>query len=294
MTVEQLLTSADEYTNSYIGKYLTCYQIHIFSFNKIFSTYFNTNNITKEQVKINAESVVSEIRKRSEGKNKGFLFERDGKFLISENENLFDYVELYEFNPEFVRYEPCYDYDDFFDFIGDAPVEIFLKNAFITVGAEELYSVIEPQITRLIEIQISDIKQFNDWRELDRKEPKYIVEIYKIEKNYVPVKVQEIQSNNFEITLSLPEYRYIVKSGQRMAYVAKDITSGKTIESTLKDKIESIKYNKWLNKNPTLIDLEDMARMELDSDDPNFLSYKDFTQLDEDEFEEGDDEYTPQ
>lgn len=293
MTVEQILTTAEEYTNQYTGDYFDCYQIHIFSFNKILSTYFNPANITIDQLRLNAESIVSEIQKKSERKKQGFLFESNGKFLITESCNLSDEVELFEFNPEFVRYEPCYDYDELYEFLGETRIETFIKNALITVGAEELIAVIEPQINKLIEGQNSSDNYFNKYRELDKTDPKYIIEIYKIEKNYIPVKLTEIQSNDFEGTLYLPENRKTITPENRMTYKVKEIATNKIVENGLGDAIEHIRYMKHLRKNPPIMDLDILQRMELDNDDPDFISYDDYTKIDEDEIEEGDDDYIP-
>ena len=71
-----------------------------------------------------------------------------------------------------------------------------------------------------------------------------------------------------------------------------EIETGKIVESDIEDIIESIKFAKWQRKHPPLIDLNDAMRMELDNDDPNFLSWDDFVAND-DEYEEGDDEYEP-
>lgn len=292
MTVKQIVTTADEYTNEYKGEYYDCYQIHIFSFDRIFSTYFNRDNITVDQLRLNAESIISEIQKYNHRRVQGFLFEKNGKFLITENSNISDEVELFVFDPEFVRYEPCEDdYVDLYEFLGETRVETFIKNALISVGAEELIAVVETQVNNLIEGQNTGDNYFNKLRESDKTDPKYIIEIYKIEQNYIPVKMQEIQSNHFEDTLSLPEYRKPISSENRMTYKIREISTDKIIEDNIEDAIEHIKYMKHLRKNPPLMDLSDLQRMELDNNDPDFLSSDEFTGADEDE--EGDDEYSP-
>lgn len=293
MTVEQLLTTADEYTDKYEGDYFDCYQIHILSFNQIFSTYFNPENISIEQLRLNAENIVSTIKEKSERKNLAFLFGSNGKFLITENCNIIDEVELFKFNPQFVRYEQCYDYDDLYDFLREPKIEKYIKNALISVGAEELIAVIKPQLNKLMDGEQNIHNYFNRYRELDKSDPKYIIEIYKIEKNYIPVKIQEIKSNDFEGTLYLPEYRKTIKPENRMAYKVKEINTNKIIINGIGDAIEHIRSMKHLRENPSIMDLGDLQRMELDNNDPDFLSYDEFKRTNEDENEEGDDDYIP-
>ena len=177
--------------------------------------------------------------------------------------------------------------------MGDIPADIFLKNALITVGAEELCKTIAPQIDKLKVLQESYNNQYNGSRTLDKTDPRYLIEIYKIEKDYTPVKVQEIQSNDFETTLYLPEYRNTITTENRMAYIVKDFVTNKIMENGVEHTIEQIKYMKHLKKNPTIMDLNDFQRMELDNNDPDFLSYEEYGKSNEDEYEDGDDEYVP-
>jgi hypothetical protein len=290
MKPHQEITFALDYTDVYQGKYYDYYQIHIFSFNQIFSTYIHPDTISTEQLKQNTQNTIAEIAKRS--KTQPALFERNGKFLITYHKDILDPVEQFQFIPEFVRYEANYDYNELFDFIGDTKIEDFIKNALTTVGAEELYNEIELQVNNLIKIQENNDKYNNKIRDLDKTDPKYLIEIYKIEKNYIPVKEREILSNDFESTIFLPENRDIRKQENRYSYKAIEIATNKVVENTTGDTIESIKHDKYLRKNPPLIDSEALQRMELDNDDPDFLSYEDYLAND-DEYEDGDDEYSP-
>lgn len=292
MNVHQEIISASDFASVYQGEYFDCYQIHVFSYNKVFSTYFNPEMIDIVQLKQNAEKVIAEIAKRSQPQTTPALFEKNGKFLITYNNDILDPVELFEFDPEFVRYEPDYDCDDLFEFIGAIPIDVFMKNAMVSIGAEELYGEIEEQVKKLVEQQNSDIAYYAETRTLDKSVPKFLIEIYKIEKDYKPVLIEELQSHHFEKTLFLPEHRYVMKMDSRFTFKAIDIATKNVVENHIKDTIESIRFNKHLRKNPPTIDLGAMQRMELDNDDPNFLSWEDYTAND-DEYEEGDDEYTP-
>ncbi len=291
MTVHQEIISASDYTNVYQGEYFNCYQIHVFSFNKVFSTYFNPELIAIEQLRQNVKSVVAAIAERSRQAEPA-LFEKNGKFLITYNNDILDPVELFEFLPEFVRYEPVYDYNDLFEYIGDIPIDVFMKNAMISIGAEELYGEIEGQVAKLVEHQNSDIAYNEETKAIDTSDPKFLIEVYKIEKDYKPVLVETLRSNNFERTLFLLEYRHIMEPDRRFSFKAIDIATKKVIEDHIEESIESIRFNKHLRKNPPTIDLGAMQRMELDNDDPDFLSWEEYTAND-DEYEEGDDEYTP-
>lgn len=268
MVVDQIITTAKEYTNQYSGDYFDYYQIHIFSFNQIFSTYFNPDNISIEQLRLNAQNIIAVIQKNSENRNQGFLFENNGKFLITESVGITDHVELFEFNPEFVRYEQCYDFDDLFDFLGETKVETFIKNALTSVGAKELINVIEPQLNNLMQCQSNSNEYYNKIRESDKNSPKYLIEVYRIEKNYNTHLVQVIKSNDFESTLYLPEYRKAISDENRMGYKVKDIDTNKVVEDPLKEIIERIKFAKHLKENPPIMDLDELQKMEFE--DENF------------------------
>ena len=295
MTIHQEFILASDYTDVYDGGYFDCYQIHVLSYNKVFSTYFDRELTDFKQLKLNAENVVNEITNRTHTHSNSpahpTLFEKNGKFLITYNNDILDPVELFEFDPEFVRYEAA-ECDDLFEFIGDVPIDVFLKSAMVSIGAEELYSEIAEQVNKLVELQNSDIAYHAEIRALDKSDPKFLVEVYKIEKDYKPVLVEELQSHHFEKTVFLPEHRYIMKSDSRFAFKAIDIDTKKVVEDNIADTVELIRYTKHLRKNPPTIDLGDLQRMELDNDDPDFLSWEEYTAND-DEHEEGDDDYVP-
>ena len=167
-----------------------------------------------------------------------------------------------------------------------------MKNAMVSIGAEELYKEIEDQVKKLVEEQTSNNEYYAEIREADKVAPKFIIEVYKIEKDYKPALIQEIQSHHFERTIDLPENSYIMDFESRFTFKAINIDTKKVIEDHIEESIESIRFHKHLRKNPPTMDLGDLQRMELDSDDPDFLSMEDYTAND-DEHEEGDDEYAP-
>ena len=285
----QEITYSSDYTTIYHGDFFNYYQIHVLSFDQIFSTYIDPATQSLATIKQTIQHILSQIAKHHNVQPG--LFEHNGKFLITHNADIFDPESLCQFNIEFTRYEEFYHdyYDDLFDFLADQKIGVFLKNALTTVGAEDLYKEMEPQVEKLTALQLKNDNFYDNIRSLDLTDPKYILEIYKIEKNYVPEKREEILSNNFELTPYLPEYKHITKSESRFTYKVIEIATKKVIENNIYHTIESIKYHKRLRKNPPMMDIGDMQRMELDDDDPNFLSFDDYVAND-DEYEEGDDE----
>lgn len=286
------ISQFEEYTDAYKGDFFRHYQIHIFSVPQIISTYYDPRYIEIDQVKHIAENLFDKIRTRSNRNNEVTLFEKNNKFLISEHSKLIEPAEIMEFDAENLKFEFSEDNDDFFDFLGETKVDVFVRNALITVGAEDLYSEIEPFVNQHCKEQGRLNSYYAELRDLDKTNPLYKLEIYRIEKNYIPVKIDEKQCNSVESFNLLPEYRSIEKKDKRITILLKEISTGKIVEGDINEAIERIKYNKWFRKNPSVIDAGALFRMELDDDDPNFLSWDDYVSNDE-ENEEGDDEYTP-
>jgi hypothetical protein len=135
-------------------------------------------------------------------------------------------------------------------------------------------------------------QQYSETREFDKLKPKFTIEVYKIEKNYKPVLVKTLQSFDHEMTTYLPENRHLFDAEGRFTYKVVDNATKKVVEDNIEEAIESIRFNKHLGKNHPTMDLGAMQRMELDNDDPNFLSWEEYAAND-DEYEEGDDEYIP-
>lgn len=287
-----IVTAVEEYTDKYTGDFLSHYQVHIFSVPFTISTYYNPEFVSIEQVKHIADNLLTNIRKRSDRKNKITLFQKNGKFLISEDEELIDAGDLLFFDADNMRYEQSDVFDDLEYFLKEQNAEEFFKNALITIGAEDLYSEIQPFVKKIHENQIRICNDYEKWRELNETAPKLILEIYKIEKNYIPVKTKEFLCNSYESAMFLPEHRTEIDSNNRTTYLLREIASNKIIDGNLNEAIESIKYNKWFKKHPSVMDPDALRRMELDDDDPDALSMDEYLKND-DEYEEGDDEYSP-
>ncbi len=286
------ITSSSEYTDSCPLEYKKYFQLHIFSYSRIISTYYLKSSFKFSDVKNNADRVLNIIQKRTQLSKEVSLFENNSILLISVSKKLIDYLDLFEFDLE----RGCYEYNDsgmdFFEFIGKIPADVFIKNALTTVGAESLYPTVEPIVQDILKEQVRTAKRFDEMRMQDKTAPKYLVEIYKIEKNYIPVKSHEFLCGSMESAESMPEIRNLLYGDDRKTCIIKEIATGKIVEGNLSEAIESLKYEKWQRKNPTMFDAEAMRRMELDNDDPDFLSLDDYVTND-DEIEEGDDEYEP-
>ena len=284
-------TTFDEYENSYNDAYFNYFQIHIYSMAEIISTYYKPELTTIETVKRAAETILQEIRNRSNRKNKVTLFQKKGKFLIAEYPELIDQGEVLVFNVKDMCYEYSDDYDGSEYFLNNIKIDDFIKNSFITVGAEDLFEEVEPFVKKMKENNDAWEKDNEDLRKLNKTNPTLILEIYKIEKNYKPVLKESIPIHSYN-AIFLPEYAVLFQTNNRISYLLKEIDTDKIIEGDLEEDIESIKFRKWQRKNPSVIDLEALNRTELDNDDPDFLSYDDYVAND-DEYEEGDDEYSP-
>lgn len=268
------------------------YQIHVYSVANIYSYYYYLDETSEDEVRKIAMSKYEKIKERSNNQLKVTLFEHDGVFLITEHEHILSHWDLYEFDAQSFSYEymdnNC---SDVFNFVGKKPIDEYIVKAVKSVGADRILPHIEQPLKTILEKQNEQILYYEKHREKSRKSPKILVEIYKIEKDYKPKKVTEFKVSSMEAFHVLPEIRdWLVQD--RMASKAIDIETGKVVESDIEDIIESIKFAKWQRKHPPLIDLNDAMRMELDNDDPNFLSWDDFVAND-DEYEEGDDEYEP-
>lgn len=287
-----IITSSDEYTDRYEGEFKNFHQLHIFSVPAIYSTYYDPEYVTSEQVKAIADRMLAVIKRNSFLKDRISMFQKVDKYLITEDPGVVDEVSILKFDGRNVQYDYIDGSDDFFAVLGEKRVDDFFRNALISVGAEEIYSVIQPHVDKLWTRQEKMISRYTGLRALDKTDPRIRVEIYRIEKNYVPVKIKEFLCHSDESFSLLPEYQFVHQFDKRTVYIVKDIATGKTIDGTLNDAIESIKYEKWRGKNPMVFDPNDLMRMELDSDDPDYLSHRAHVKND-DRYEEGDNEYSP-
>jgi hypothetical protein len=287
-------TSPEDYTNTYNGEHFAYFQIHIYSVPEIISTYYNPENTNKETVRSTAEVLAKKIKERSGHRAKKItMFEKNGKFLICESPELFDDGEILSFDKQRSLYEYDFDQDlnDIDDYLGDIKVDDFIKNGLITIGASDLYDVIEPIAMTKRAMNDRYLERCEEERRLNLSDPKLNLEIYRIEKNYKPVLIKTFQLHKHD-SMYLPEYSSLIQSDERITFLVKDIATGKILEGNLNEDIEGLKYNKWQRKHPSIIDAGDMQRMELDDDDPDFLSWDDYVNND-DEMEEGDEDYEP-
>jgi len=268
------------------------YQLHILSFSHIVSTYYKRDIYKLQNVKLKALETLDSIRNRSDNREEIILYEYDGIFLISNSSKFINYEELFSFNYEKGRYEYIDNPIDLFDYLGDKQVGTYFKNAIISVGAKPILSVVDKYFDFLSNEQIRLSKLIEELRTKDAASPKYRVEIYSIEKNYKPNKIKEFLCASVESAYSRPEIIALANKNNRTTMLIKEIDTGKVIDGSLEEAIESIKFEKWQRKHPSVIDMEVANRMDLDNNDPNFLSYDDYLSND-DEYEEGDDEYEP-
>ena len=267
------------------------YQLHVLDYSKVVSTYYKKSVVDLKQLRSNLQTLFNGIQKRSEYVSGVTMYEKNGIFLITDSDTVFSDMELSEFKMDKGQFDIISGID-LFDMLQEQPVDTFIKNALTTVGATALIEVVEPFLPKLRSEQIRIGKMMQDWRDEDKVSPKYLVEVYKIEHNYKPVKTHEFKCASVCSAESLPEIRLLTYADERTVSIIKEIATGKAVEFSLNDAIESIKDSKWARKHPGTIDAGAMMRMELDSDDPDFLSWDDYIAND-DEYEEGDDEYEP-
>jgi hypothetical protein len=267
------------------------YQIHIYTVEEIISTYYNPKFINIDEVRAIVSKMESIIQQKTNGNLKITLFEKNGKFMFFEDKKLI-YGELCEFNKEKFCFVIKEDNNDFFSFIGETKADEFIKKGLIAVGAEELYSEIEPMALEQRRNQDRINADYIKWRELNQTTPLLKLELYRIEKNYIPRLIQESTGYSYESILFLPENKYLLNLDERTTFLLREIATNKVVEGSLREAIEYIKDQKYFRKYPPIMDPVDMMRMELDNDDPNFLSWDDYVAND-DEHEEGDDEYSP-
>jgi hypothetical protein len=291
-TITKVLTSHEQFTDVYNGPFFDHYQIHIFSAQKIISAYYDPTQIALQTVTDAANNLLKVIAKLSERPKTIRLFHNSTKFLIAEHSELIDPVEMLFFNDDKVKYEPIENNDDLYAFLGTNRADVFIKNAFTTVGAIDLFSIVEPLANKLRLEQEENDLFYAELRELIAKDPKFRLEFYRIEKNYIPRKISEMPSHGSDTALFLPENMALLRSDSRITYLVKEMETNEIIDGDINEAIESIKYKKWFKKHPSVIDFNVMQRMELDKNDPDFISWDEYVAND-DEFEEGDDEYSP-
>jgi hypothetical protein len=283
-----IYTGYEEYYSKYNGKYFDYFQIHIYSISQIISTYYDPKLTTIPTVKNAAETILKEIQKRSNRGKRISLFEKNGKFLITEDSELIDQGEPLYFNPETVSYEYMEETISIDDLLNGIKIDDFIRNSLITVGAEDLYEIIAPFAKKMCENNDAWETENEKLRELNKKDPKFTLEFYTIEKNYKPVLKESIPIHSEE-AIYLPEYLKIIQSQNRITYLIRDNNTNKIVDGSIEDAIEGIKHTKWMKRNPSVIDLDELQRMEMGIDNPDTLGYDNH----DDELEEGDEDYTP-
>ena len=236
-------------------------------------------------------TILKKIQERSSRGDRISLFEKGGKFLIAEDSEFLDQGEPLYFDSEKVCYEYIEDINSIDDLLNGIKIDDFIRNSLVTVGAEDLYEVIAPFAQKMRANNDEWEDRNNKLRALNKTEPKFTLEFYKIEKNYKPVLKEAIPIHS-EDAMYLPEYYEIIRSSNRITFLIKDNETNKIVEGSIEEAIEGIKYDKWQKRHPSVIGLNELQRMELDDDDPDFLSYDDYVD-NSDELEEGDEDYSP-
>lgn len=286
-----LTTSYSEFLEPYDGDIENHYQVHLLSFLEVLSWYFDPEEYSIEEMPAEALNIFTKV-KNGYGSEGSTLFQIDGKYLITEHPEIYQLYSLFEIDSD--RF--CYKFPDndikYLDFLGKKSPSEYIKCQLTAIGAPDLYPVLEHLSLKLDEGEAKSLKQQEAWRQLDKTDPKFRLEVYRIGINYVPVKDKEFLVHGHESAMCLPEYQPVYDLDNRIVYLMIDLATNKVIDGDLQQDIESIKYHKWQRKHPGTVDLGDMQRMELDNDDPDFLSWEELVAND-DEVEEGDDEYTP-
>ncbi|MBI9063873.1 MAG: hypothetical protein JEZ14_17960 [Marinilabiliaceae bacterium] len=284
-------THSFEFNNGASNEFKEMFQIHIFSPVCIQSYYYNPQEVSENAVQKEALKWQKLIQQNSDSNLKISLYSQSGIFLITNGDQLIYDEEFYEFSPDNDSFEYVDEVVDIYEFIGQQPIDEFISNALESVGAGKIIPHIQSHLNKLSGKQQKIEITYEKQRVEDKESPKITVEVYSIEKNYKPVKISEFKISHMSSLFTLPEHREKT-SGDRIAFKAIEIETGKVIENNVNEIIESVKYNKWQRKHPSVVNMDAMHRMELDSDDQDFLSYDDYVAND-DEYEEGDDDYEP-
>ncbi len=286
-----LITGREDFEENIKNDYDGYHQVHIFSPSEIHSTYFEIDYHDLDDVRALVEDVLVQIKFNSDKDLKISMFEYDGIFIIANDPNLIKTEECFEYNTKRTMYEYSSAFLNVYYFLGEQKIDDYLTKAFNTIGAGRILEYFKPQISALVKEQNIEFERWERLREEDKKAQNFKVEIYKIKKDYIPEKIKEYLCASMESVVCLPEITGHTAEN-RVVSVVTEIATGKNVDGTLEEAIESIKFSKWLRKHPATIDMVDSMRMDLDEDDPNFLSWEDYVAND-DEYEKGDDEYEP-
>jgi len=155
--------------------------------------------------------------------------------------------------------------------VGDEKIDDFLRRALVTVGGEELLSNIE-HITEKLKIQQESIfAEHEELRNLDKTDPKFKYEIFRIDKNYKPHKVKEILCHCEDSFLCLPE-NLPYSSNEELICVMRDVVTNKVMEADLDEQIRDWKEADKLEKSRSIFSLNEMMRMEMGLDDPDMYT----------------------
>ncbi|WP_142683050.1 hypothetical protein [Chitinophaga polysaccharea] len=248
----QVIYYYNDYPNNYSGNGADHYQLHIFAVPQTISTYYDPSIVSRAQVRKIAEDLLIAVRERSIRGNKVTLFENNGKYLLTEHDKLVDPGEMLRFNARHARYETDLDSDnsDLFDYIGDVRVDELFNNVLKCIGATDLMSVIEPHIAFLKQEQERIESFYTQLRSQNEADPKLKLEIYRIEKNYKPVKIKEVLCHNEDGAICLPEHRAYWAADNRVTYLLRDIEKDQIIYGSLADSVERLMHEKWLKKHP--------------------------------------------
>lgn len=288
----QVIYYYNDYLKSYSGNETDYHQLHIFTIPQIRSMYFDPSIISHDQVQKIAEDLLISVRERSSRGNKVTLFENNGKYLLTEYDELVDPGEMLWFNAQHARYEIDSDNSDLFDYIGDIHVDALFNNVLKCIGATDLIPVIEPHVASLKQKQERIQSFYAQLRLQNEAAPKLMLEIYRIEKNYKPVKIKEVPCHDEDGAICLPEHRAYWERDNRVTFLLRDIERNQIVYGNLADTVEGLKHEKWVENHPGTMDLDDMHRMELDNDNPDFLDVDNAYGSGDDD-EEGDKDYEP-
>lgn len=286
------ITLSSDYTESCAADYNEYYQLHILSYSQIFSNYYKKSEFDLDQVKSNSLNILDSIQKKTDFPIDASLYEKEGVFLITDSDELINYTNLFDFNIKQGRYDYADHGMDLFEFVGDKPVDVFIKNGLTTVGAEALVSVVEPFIPELVAEQAAVIEYYDKMREEDKASPKYLVEIYNIEKDYIPKVTHEFTCASIESATSLPEIKSLVLNDERSTMLVKEIDSNEIVEGSIEEAITGIKHAKWVRKHQAIINAEQRKKRQTDNNESNVIEDENSVVI-TDVYEEGDDEYVP-
>ena len=263
----QTIRHLSDYSLPYVGTEGNYYQIHMFSVPLTVSTYYNPEEVSIEQLEKIVDGILVHLKKTNANVTS---FRSEGKFIITEDEEIIDTIECLKLNLNSVKYEQCEGSGNFYKMAGWISPSGFIQDALKSFGALELLDAIKVPLGKLEGDHKTYIDSINENRILDKENPLKKLELHQVNENFSTSIIFEYQFHNDESIYILPEVVEKTQNMDNIALVIRDLKTNEIIESGLKEAIENASFGEIDN---CLIDVDHLRRMELDDDDPEFLPF---------------------